>query len=93
MKNSKTYRLNPNFACSMPDDGNVNIINLGSDDNLYVLSKVSAKIFPLLVKGKSRAELMDFVLAMKAAPPKDEVESFLDKFVMDLLELEIIQEE
>lgn len=93
MKNSKIYRLNPNFAYSIPDDGNVNIINLGSDDNLYVLSKVSAKVFPLLVKGKSRAEIMDFILEMEAAPSKDQVESFLDKFVMDLLELKIIQEE
>lgn len=88
----KKVKFNPSFAYSHPSKGMVKIISLEQEDNkVFTIKGLSAEVFIKLVNGEDETQIVDFIKSQENAPSSDEINSFINKFIEDLTQLNFVQ--
>lgn len=87
----KKVKFNSSFAYSHPSNGMVKIISLEQDDNkVFTIKGLSAEVFLKIVNGEDEKQIFEFIKSQENSPPAEAINSFLEKFVDDLTQLNLV---
>jgi hypothetical protein len=86
------YQINPSYVFAQHGPDRVKVVSLDlADQQLYTISGVSAQVFIKLVNGVEPDEVKQSIQQLEHAPPREEVDQFVEKFIADLEGLNILQ--